>query len=234
MKQVQKKNGMGQSAFAKAVGRIRQLIRSGEIVPGGRLPSERQLADEFGLSRSSVREAIRALSEQGVLESRRGAGTYLVPVSGTTLLRRLSHAAQGQNSRVSQVFEFRRMLEPQLMRKAVANATEEQLELLRGAVRRQEMDIQTGGTGRKQDRQFHRLVSEATGNPLAVEAVRTLATMFDVPRAKQFDSPVRDKASLDAHKRILRAIEARDVDLAALEMERHLSEVEQLICSAEE
>ncbi|BBD08839.1 FadR/GntR family transcriptional regulator [Desulfovibrio ferrophilus] len=224
----------GETAFAKAVERIRHLVRSGEILPGGRLPPERQLADEFGLSRSSVREAIRALAEQGILESRRGAGTFLAPASGATLLKRLAVAAQGQNARVSQVFEFRRMLEPQMVRKAVVNVTDEQLEQMRGAVRRQELDIETGGTGRRQDRQFHRLVAEATGNPLAVEAVRSLASLFDVPRAKQFDSPVRDRASLESHKRVLNAIEARDQDLAAKEMARHLSELEQLICGTEE
>lgn len=231
MSQARATTGMtGQTAFAKAVERIRQLVSSGEMVPGGRLPSERQLAEEFGLARSSVREAIRALAEQGVLESRRGAGTYLAATSGETLLRRLAQAAQGQSARVAQVFEFRRMLEPQLVRRAVANATEMQLARMRRTVARQEKDIASGGTGRRQDRQFHRLVAEATGNPLAVEAVHSLAELFDVPRAKQFDSPMRDKASLESHKRVLAAMVARDADLAAREMERHLSEMQDMIC----
>ncbi|MBU1003514.1 MAG: FadR family transcriptional regulator [Proteobacteria bacterium] len=224
----------GQTAFTKAVELIRQLVRSGEMVPGGRLPSERQLAEEFGLARSSVREAIRALAEQGILESRRGAGTYLAAASGEILLRRLAEVAQGQSTRVAQVFEFRRMLEPQLVRRAVANATDTQLDRMRLAVRRQQLDIESGGTGRRQDRQFHRLVAEATGNPLAVEAVHSLASLFDVPRARQFDSPARDRASLESHMRVLAAIEARDADLAAREMERHLSEVEQMICGDQE
>lgn len=224
----------GQSAFAKAVDCIRGLITSGRVVPGGRLPSERKLAEEYGLSRSSVREAIRSLAEQGILESRRGAGTYLCAGSGATLLKRLAQAAQGQRDRVAQVFEFRRMLEPQLASRAVVNATEAQLDQLRRAVAKQEEEVLAGGTGRRQDRQFHRLLAEATGNPLVMEAVQTLADLFDVPRARRFESPERDRASLESHKRVLAAIEDRDPERAAREMDRHLQEVQTLIVGDEE
>lgn len=223
----------GRTAYGKAVERIRRLVESGEIVPGGRLPSERHLAEEFSVSRSCVREAIRTLVEHGVLEARRGAGTFLADRPQEEILERLGAGMACQARRLSQVFGFRRLLEPQLAREAVANATEAQLVRLRAVLERQGAAMAAGRSGRAEDREFHLLVAEATGNPIAVEAVRALAAVFDEPRAGRFESMERDRVSLDAHLRILEAFERRDQDAAARGMERHLREMEEFLCEIE-
>ncbi|WP_461208397.1 FadR/GntR family transcriptional regulator [Desulfocurvus sp. DL9XJH121] len=225
---------VGRTAFSRAVERIRSLVRSGEIAPGGRLPSERYLAEEFGVARSSVREAIRTLADQGVIESRRGAGTFLVDLPQSEILARLTRGLANHRSRMSQVFGFRRLLEPQLVREAVKNATPEQRARLWAALGRQERVMAQGGSGRQEDRELHRLIAEATGNPIAVEAVRTLARMFDEPRAQHLESRERDRVSLEGHRRMLQAFDAGDADGAAQEMVRHLSEMEAFLCEQHE
>ena len=230
----QARQGAGATAYSRAVERIRGLVESGEIAPGGRMPAERKLAEEFGVARSSVREAIRTLADQGVLESRRGAGTFLADRPQSELLARLSEGVCGQHRRLSQVFGFRRLLEPQLAREAVANATEPQKDALRSAVRRQGAAMATGKSGRKEDREFHLLMARATGNPIAEEALMALSEVFDEPRAQRFESDERDRVSLGAHRRIMDAIDLGDADGAAREMERHLREMETLICELEE
>lgn len=228
------KREQGTTAYSRAVERIKGLVESGEIAPGGKLPSERKLAEEFGVARSSVREAIRSLADQGVLVSRQGAGTFLADRPQSELLERLSDGLAGQHRRLSQVFGFRRLLEPQLAREAVANGTEPQKDALRSAVRRQGAAMAAGKSGRREDREFHLLLARATGNPIAEEALTALSDVFDEPRAQRFESSERDSASLVAHRRIMDAIDNDDADGAAREMERHLREMESIICEMEE
>lgn len=219
----------GQRAFERAAVRIRELIDAGEMRPGGKLPPERRLAEEFGLSRSSVREAIRLLSEQGVLEARRGSGTYISSPDVSGLEVRMAEAMSKQRERLWHIFEFRRMLEPRLARAAAELADAELVSKLEHFVASQEQALADGKSGSDEDLAFHRAVAEATGNPVAMEALEALGSFIAESRSEVLLTPDRSQNSPDSHRKVLDAIRLGDGDAAEQEMERHLREVEETV-----
>ncbi len=221
--------GMGQARiYEQVVERIRELLDSGALKPGDRLPPERTLAELFTVSRSSVREAIRALQENGVLESRRGAGTFVTLPPGGDLLVPFAEAMTRQRVRLWQFFQFRRAIEPQIARLAAENRTPEQLTALAELLRKQEADPE-GPDSTETDMQFHQLIAVATGNPLFVDLVVKARGKLAETRTPPLQSGQRRALSLAAHQALYDAIATQNANAAECAMRDHLLRVEETL-----
>ncbi|WP_394353818.1 FadR/GntR family transcriptional regulator [Nocardiopsis mwathae] len=218
----------------RAVDRIKARIADGTLAPGDRLPTERDLAADLGVSRSSMREAIRALTTLGVLEARHGAGVYVTALRPADLLETFSVLAEvSQGETLIEVLQVRRMLEPAATALAAARADDAQLRRLRGILDR----MDAGGDGgdaadaeagtASADLTFHQAIVEITGNA-------TLAAINDGLSSRTFNARVwrgHRAAGITArlredHERIFRALQARDPDAARAAATMHVLEVE--------
>ena len=178
------------------IDQIRDLITSGRLRPGDRLPAERDLAKILGVGRSTVREAIRALESLGVLETRAGEGTFLrsgpsakEPDLLTATLR------QSWDSR-HKLFEVRFVIEPDLASLAARRATTEQMARLRDALDEQERAIKSGDTGIKPDTTFHFLLAEAAGNEILLRIMDNLMDLLRETREASLQRGGRPMQSL--------------------------------------
>src|SRR5690348_12013957 len=113
----------GQSLGQQVVARVLELIRTGNLRPGDRLPPERELVEIFSISRPSLREAMRALSTLGIVESRHGGGTFVTDLDARTLLAPLDFFLQLSQVNLDDTFESRRIIEIEIVRKAATKAT---------------------------------------------------------------------------------------------------------------
>jgi GntR family transcriptional regulator, transcriptional repressor for pyruvate dehydrogenase complex len=201
---------------------LEATIRSGSLPPGERLPAERQLAKEYQVSRNTVREAIKALAEKGVLVSRRGAGTYVAPDA----LGCLVEGAARRHRRLREVFELRKILEPQIAALAAARITQPQVAEIETVLFRQQEAIATGHDQVTLDERFHRLIAEASGNSVLCEVYTTLHGVLAESRVEELQSPERNRASLAHHTAIVAALRERLPERAAELMRSHMEQVE--------
>lgn len=212
---------------------IRDLITSGRLKSGDRLPAEREFAQTLSVSRSAVREAIRALESLGIVEARAGEGTFVVtPPQGRgrdPITASLFRAWSAQRN----LFEVRRVLEPGLAALAARRATPEQIEKMRAILDDQKGKVQAGESYLKEDTTFHYLVAEATGNEILLRVADSLMELLRETRDTSWKIASRPTRSLKQHQAILQAIEARNPLVAERRMREHIRAIEQLIFSSE-
>lgn len=209
---------------AQVVAHVRRLIDRGALGPGARLPPERDLAAQVGVSRPTVRAGLRTLAALGVVRSRRGSGTYIPEGPPTLGVEALSFLAALHKFSGDNVHEVRRILEVGAAGLAAERATPEQLATLADEV--------TGLFASLNDRQvflvhdinFHRGVAAASGNPIVASLVEMVSALYYERRRttaeRAADRDLRDAA--EAHRRIYQAVRARDIERARRMMNEHL------------
>ncbi|MFI7699662.1 FadR/GntR family transcriptional regulator [Nonomuraea sp. NPDC049480] len=212
----------------KAITRIRELIQSGELPPGSKLPPEQQLATELGLSRNLMREAVKALVVARVLEIRRGDGTYVTSLEPSLLLGGVGGAVELlQGDVLLEVTEVRRLFEPLATGLAAARISAQQLREVErhlAAMREARDDVELLN---RHDAAFHRAVIAATGN-------QTLATLLEgiagrTLRARVWRGLVDGNAAartLAEHEAIYEALVEGDAALAEAAARMHVSTTE--------
>ena len=206
----------GSGVTSEAIDGIRGRIVSGEWGPGTRLPPENDLARQLGLSRNSLREAVRALSLARVLEVRQGDGTYVSSLEAGELLEPTLSATNLLRGRtVLELFEVRRMLEPEA---AALAARAAEPEVIAGLRRELDRMIAAGDSADelvKADAAFHDVIAAAPGNGVLRALLRSLST--STARARLWHG-IADRGALDLarneHTAIYEAIAAGDPDLA--------------------
>jgi len=206
---------------------ILDLIRTGMLRPGDRLPSERELIDILDISRPSLREALRALSMLGVIDTRHGGGAYVTDLEARTLLAPLDFFLSLSESNLGDTFESRRIIELEIVRKAARKATADDLEDLKGMVAAHEK-IQNDPVGfRILDSRFHARLSAAAGNVVLERLSYGLYNMgLDIRRRATMSLALIKQSTAD-HIRIVDAIVARDPERAAQALGAHLDHIEQ-------
>ncbi|MFI5844618.1 FadR/GntR family transcriptional regulator [Catenuloplanes sp. NPDC051500] len=209
-----------------AIARIKDMILSGELRPGDRLPKESDLAERLGLSRSSLREAVKALTLIKVLDVRQGDGTYVTSLSPALLLDALAFVVDFQpDASVLQFFEVRRILEPAAT--ALAATRMSGLDELRALVddldRLDDLDAVVAN-----DLEFHRRIAAGAGNDVLYSLVDALSGPTARARAwrgrTQADALDRTRRQ---HRAILDAIAAGDPELARSWATVHIAEIEE-------
>jgi GntR family transcriptional repressor for pyruvate dehydrogenase complex len=213
---------------------VRDLIVSGRLRPGDRLPAERELARTLRVGRSAVREAIRAMESLGIVEARAGEGTFVATLPGSHGRDPITASLFQAWSAQRKLFEVRRVLEPGLAALAARRATADQIEKLRTVLDRQEAKIRGGETGMKEDTAFHFLIAEATGNEVLLRIVDNLMDLLRKTRETSLQQGDRPARSLKQHRAILSAIEARDPAAAERRMRDHIRAIEKLAFSTVE
>lgn len=210
----------------EAILKIKEMIVSGDLKPGDRLPPEKELGEALGLSRSSLREAVKALEIIRVLDVRRGDGTYVTSLSPSLLLDALSFVVDvHQDDSVLELFEVRRILEPAAAGLATPRMTGADIAHLR------ELLAQVDGAPSvdelvANDIVFHRYICERSGNAYLTRMLDALSS--STLRARVWRGLTQEgsvQRTLTEHRAIVDALEAGDADLVAAQMTVHVSGV---------
>lgn len=199
---------------------LAELIRQGQLQPGDRLPPERELADRFGVSRSSVREALRILELHGLVARRPGTGTVIASGTPQGLIRSLTQLA------LHDIIELRLIVEPAVAALAAERASPADISRLEDILREQEAQIQRGETGAAADAAFHLAIAQATHNRALVRLAEALAEILAVSRDPCVQTPQRSRLSLQSHRQILGAIKGGSPAAARQAMEDHIRRVD--------
>jgi GntR family transcriptional repressor for pyruvate dehydrogenase complex len=197
------------------VEQIRAAIQDGRLADNARLPSERELAARFEVSRGVIREAIKILNGMGLVESRQGAGIYVTSNPTPLITRALTISFKPEPEMVDQLFEIRVALETLAIRTAVRDASDEDLRRLESYVPTEEDgDAVTVQQASDDDTAFHLAIAEISGNPYLqaiAQAVRgVLVEAFPITELQREGI----RLSRRAHKDIAQAMLRRDGDLA--------------------
>ena len=216
----------GRRLYEDIVQEFSSLIRQGVLKPGERLPSERVLADQLQVSRSSVREALRSLELQGLVISKRGSGTFINTDNLESMVALLASTLTSGADTLKHIFEMRHMLEPQIAALAAQRANKQEVAELESILEEQVKEIADGGTGVDSDTAFHFAMASATHNSALVKVVSAVEDILRRSRNQSLQEPGRPQRSLASHREILGMIHSGDADGARRAMEYHLTTVE--------
>lgn len=210
--------------YQQIADQIRELIERGGFEPGTRLPPERDLAQQLGVSRPSLREALIALDVEGRVEVRSNSGVFVsaAPPGPAAAMRRT--AAMGESP--SQLMEARSVIEGEVVVLACARTTAAQIERLRQLLQAMGADIERRRARVDLDREFHLTLAEMSGNAVLAQMVGELFDERHSPISAKISSRFENtrtwKIALQEHEAILKAIEARDPIAAQAAMRAHL------------
>jgi GntR family transcriptional repressor for pyruvate dehydrogenase complex len=196
-----------------AVDRIRQMIHSGQLKPGDRLPPERDLAERLGVARSSIREALRILEGMGLIEVRPGAGIFAREPSEEALKEVWANWLRRQREQVLDLLEAREALELRAAMRAVERVTPEEIERLQALVAEMEGYVACGDVSGivRCDRAFHDTLCRASRNQFIATLNATLYDALDEARTSVFTVLPQVRTALaQEHRAILEAIQKRD------------------------
>jgi GntR family transcriptional repressor for pyruvate dehydrogenase complex len=215
--------------YEEIVRQIRMLIADGHLKSGDRLPPERDLAERFRVSRTSVREAMRALESRGLIGIRPGEGAFVREVSIEALVEPLALVIMTQRAAIGDLYEARRMLEPPIAALAARRATPEELGEMARILDEQGAEVAAGRTGLAQDAAFHTALAHSTHNHVITRIVTTLMDLLAQSREESLSSPGRPVRSHADHRHVLAAVEAHEPRRAQQAMLAHLAGVERLV-----
>jgi GntR family transcriptional regulator, transcriptional repressor for pyruvate dehydrogenase complex len=208
--------------YRKIADQLRTLIREGEYPIGTRLPAERDLALQLGVSRPSVREALIALEVEGLVEVRSGSGVHVLSREAPANSRRVESGAFG----LFEIFRARELVEGEIAALVARDASPRLLDALDTALVQMETDIAAGVMPIQSDRHFHLVIAEAADNGPLLRTVGELYDMRDNPLFEQFvqhfESADSWRVAVAEHRAIVAALAARDPDAARTAMHHHL------------
>jgi GntR family transcriptional regulator, transcriptional repressor for pyruvate dehydrogenase complex len=212
--------------YEQIVQQIENSIGKGTLKPGDQLPAERELAEQFGVSRTAVREAVKALHEKGLVEAYPGRGTFITSETSNTTritLDRMMRAGRLQGA--LQLVEVREILEPEIAALAATRANAESLKEMRQAVKAMDTAQEDPDAYIEADLDFHLALAEASANPVIFSLIDSIVAVLREQRMRIFKidgGPIRGQYH---HKKILEAVEHRDASGAREAMREHLRQV---------
>ncbi len=212
--------------YEQIVQQIEESIVKGDLKAGDQLPAERELAQRFGVSRTAVREAVKALREKGLVEAYSGRGTFIT--DGTTQAVRQSLDLMvkiGQPEGSTHLAEVRAILEPEIAALAALRIQETELTSMREAVAVMDRAGQDPQAYIEADLDFHLALAEGAANPLILSLLDSIVGLLREQRLRIFRVPGGPERGQIHHKRILDAIERRDAEKAREAMRAHLTQV---------
>jgi len=200
-----------------------------ELKPGDMLPPERELVQKFGVSRSSIRDAIRTLETVGLLEPRQGVGTVVRDPSTDVVVAPVASVVFQKRKAINELLDVRMIIEPALARRAALHATAGQVSDMAAILDRQDEKVRRGELATEEDSKFHYTIAQAADNGVMLKLVHVLMDSLRELRERSLETGGRQKRSLAAHRLVLAAIQRGDGQAAEAAMRRHLEEVEKLI-----
>lgn len=211
----------------EAILKIKGMIIAGELGPGDRLPPEKELSEHLGLSRSSLREAVKALEVIKVLDVRRGDGTYVTSLDPRLLLEAISFVVDlHDDSSILELFAVRRILEPSAAALAAERITPEAVDTLRAQIGSVDQYTDIEGLV-AHDLEFHAAIAALSGNSYLATLIESLSG--GTIRARVWRGLTQENAierTLDEHRAIVEALSLGDARLAESLSVVHVSGVE--------
>ncbi len=200
---------------------IKAYISNNQLKAGDALPPENDLAKQIGVSRNSVREAIKALESMGILETRHGSGVYVQAFSFEPLLNNLAYGLMGNLQDVSELLEIRRILELAKVDAAIEQLSQEQLEHFDTILEGMRLRAERNESFPEEDRQFHRLLFKNLGNTMLLKLIDVfwMAVTNAAQHINMADpQPLR---TYQDHVDIVRALKLKDVEKARAALDQH-------------
>lgn len=220
----------------KIVSQISDHLVRGELAPGDRLPPERELADQFGVSRTVVRDAVKTLAGRGILQVKRGAGIFVVSAEEhmSNSAGMLSEAFAPRGAGLVDLFEIRKVLEAEGAYWAAERRSAHHAGRLRSILEDAWEHRDEPAVLSERDAQFHIAIAEASQNLVFVRVMLTLLDLLESARQRSLSIPGRTQLSLEQHGKILDAIEAHEQEAARRAMTEHLDSVQSAILLPED
>jgi GntR family transcriptional repressor for pyruvate dehydrogenase complex len=212
--------------YEQIVEQIEARIMEGDLRPGDKLPAELELAEQFGVSRTAVREAIKALTQKGLVEVQVGKGTFIknstpdVVRDSLDMMVRIDQVRGTRN-----LTEVREILEPEIAALAAGRADEKHIKNLEAALATMEVALDQSDTFIEADNVFHLTLSQATHNAIIIVLINTLVQLLDEQRKRISMIDGGTYRAQEHHKQILSAIKQRDPEAARDAMRAHLAQV---------
>jgi GntR family transcriptional regulator, transcriptional repressor for pyruvate dehydrogenase complex len=214
--------------YEQIIQQIEGSILAGELKPGDQLPAERELAQKFGVSRTAVREAVKALREKGLVEAYSGRGTFITDGTSQAIRQSLDLMMKiGQPDGSSHLAEVRTILEPEIAALAAERVQNHHLAAMREAIAVMDASRQDPNAYIEADLDFHLALAEAAANPLILSLLDSIVGLLREQRLRIFNVDGGPERGQFHHKRILEAIEHRDAERAREAMRAHLQQIRQ-------
>ncbi len=225
------------SVYRRVVDEIKRSIYEGRMVPGDRLPAERVLANILGVSRTSVREALKMLASEGLVNIRHGQGAFISEQNPDEYLKQFTAQLTANRTTVEHLFEIRKILEPQAVRWVAERGAEGDINKLVEMVTVTKRQLGRLRSGRlsllaDHDSDFHYCLAQASGNSVLVRLVLSMLDLLADSRSRSLSIPGRGERSVRDHYKIAEALQRREPEEAAAAMQSHLEDVEQQIMVA--
>ncbi len=212
--------------YEQIVQQIEESILNAQLKAGDQLPPERELAQQFGVSRTAVREAVKALREKGLVEAYSGRGTFVTNGTSQAMRQSLDWLIKiGEPGNLAQLEEVREILEPDIAALAATRADEQHLATMREAVELMDRSRQDPDTYIEADLDFHLSLAEAAANPIILSLIDSIVGLLRQQRMRIFRIEGGPERGQHHHKRILEAVERRDSQAAREAMRAHLQQV---------
>jgi DNA-binding FadR family transcriptional regulator len=219
-----------QRLYRQIAEQLRQLMASGEFALGSRLPAERDLALQLGVSRPSVREALIALEVEGMIEVRTGSGIYVR--QNTAAKSTASTAELDDNTPANwgplEVMSARILVEAEVAALAAANAQKGDLKAIKSGLQQMKLEAARDEVPRQGDEAFHEAIAQACGNSVLLDTVQRYWMARNGPLFERlgdyFEHPVSWQTAIAEHQEVMHAIEARDSSAARKAMQKHLKQ----------
>ena len=212
--------------YEQIVQQIEESITNGALKEGDQLPAERELAQQFGVSRTAVREAVKALREKGLVEAYPGRGTFITSGTAHSIRQTLDRMIKvGQPEGTANLAEVREILEPDIAALAATRADEEDIAAMREAIALMDSMRQDADAFIEADLDFHLALAEAASNPLILSLIDSIVGLLREQRKRIFYVDGGPERGQYHHKRILEAVEHRDSQGAREAMRAHLRQV---------
>jgi len=218
-------------AYEEIVRQVRTLIEQADLKPGDRLPSERELAEQFEVSRVTVRQALSVLQAMGFIESRVGDGTFARQSERATVTA-LAAVLSPPRSTLLEQLELRLLIEPEVARLAATRATDAQIRDFDAYIEVQRQKMDAGVPFVDEDSALHLAIARSSGNGLLVRMIESIHELLRASREESLRTRAGMERSLGGHLRIIEAIRKHDGRGARRAMRRHVLEVEASITGA--
>jgi DNA-binding FadR family transcriptional regulator len=211
---------------------IRDHIIENGLHPGDLLPPEGQLASDLGVSRGSVREAVKALESLGILDVRHGTGVIVREFNFDSVFDLLTHGLVFDPARIGEILQIRKWLEAMAVDEVVAHITDEQIDAIEVVLKEWEHLANTGEPTSPSDRSFHQMLYEVVGNRSLIALIDVFWGAFHAVPVRSVYTDMRPSTTVQDHWRILRAVRRRDAAAARTCVLDHFRSIEQRLAEA--
>lgn len=216
----------------QVVEQLQDLILDKQLRSGNRLPGERELCEQFGVSRTVIREATKALAQRGLLVIEPGRGTFVTLPAERDVARSIAFFVRARDVSFANLVEVRRALEPEIAELAAARATEAHVRRLQECIDVMDRSLTDPEAYVVADQEFHSVLAEATGNDIFIAITGVIVNLAQSARRLMFAVPEAPKRGQAYHRKILACIAAGDGSCARTMMLEHLCQVEEDIRAA--